>query len=140
MIEKNKIYNMDCIEGMKQMEDQSVNLIIIDPPYEVDYMGKQEMMRNFDHGTKKHSIQSVDSAEVNINWKQLCWQLRRVLKVDSHCYIWVSEALLFKLKPLMEDMGFKFVQFLIWTKGRVTLDGTFGHKYMYQHELIAFLG
>ena len=31
-IEINKIYNMDCLEGLKQMEDNSVDLVITDPP------------------------------------------------------------------------------------------------------------
>lgn len=29
----NKLYNMDCLEGMKQIPDGSVDLIICDPPY-----------------------------------------------------------------------------------------------------------
>jgi len=29
----NKIYNLDCIEGMKKLPDQSIDLIIADPPY-----------------------------------------------------------------------------------------------------------
>lgn len=32
-MEINKIYNMDCLEGMKQMADNSVDLIVTDPPY-----------------------------------------------------------------------------------------------------------
>jgi DNA modification methylase len=32
-MELNKIYNMDCLEGMKQMEDNSVDLVITSPPY-----------------------------------------------------------------------------------------------------------
>jgi len=39
MIEKNVIYNEDCLETMKRMEDKSVDLILTDPPYgiNVDY-------------------------------------------------------------------------------------------------------
>lgn len=33
-MELNKIYNEDCLEGMKRIEENSVDLIIIDPPYE----------------------------------------------------------------------------------------------------------
>lgn len=33
MLELNKIYNMDCLEGMKQIEDESVDLILCDLPY-----------------------------------------------------------------------------------------------------------
>lgn len=33
MLEKNKIYNMDCIVGMQQIEDKSVDMILCDLPY-----------------------------------------------------------------------------------------------------------
>lgn len=37
----NKIYNLDCLEGMKQLEDNSVDLIVTDPPYGYSFMGKE---------------------------------------------------------------------------------------------------
>jgi site-specific DNA-methyltransferase (adenine-specific) len=33
MLELNKIYNMDCLEGMKQFPDKYFELAIVDPPY-----------------------------------------------------------------------------------------------------------
>lgn len=33
MIEIDNIYNMDCLEGMKQIPDRSVDLVVTDPPY-----------------------------------------------------------------------------------------------------------
>ena len=33
-MEKNKIYQTDCIEGLKKLPDNSVDLIITSPPYE----------------------------------------------------------------------------------------------------------
>lgn len=33
MIEPDHIYNMDCLEGMKQMADDSVDMVITSPPY-----------------------------------------------------------------------------------------------------------
>jgi len=35
LIEQNKIYNMDCLEGMKLIADKSVDMIICDLPYGV---------------------------------------------------------------------------------------------------------
>ena len=32
-LELNKIYNLDCLEGMRQMEDKSVDMILCDLPY-----------------------------------------------------------------------------------------------------------
>ena len=35
MLEVNNIYNMDCIEGLKQIDDSTVDLIVTSPPYNV---------------------------------------------------------------------------------------------------------
>jgi len=40
MIEINKIHNMDCIEGMKQMDDNSVDAVVTDPPYGINYQSQ----------------------------------------------------------------------------------------------------
>jgi len=34
-MELNKIYNEDCIRGLSELPDESVDCIITDPPYEV---------------------------------------------------------------------------------------------------------
>ncbi len=34
MIELNKIYNEDCLEGMKRISDGSVDCIVTSPPYD----------------------------------------------------------------------------------------------------------
>jgi site-specific DNA-methyltransferase (adenine-specific) len=41
MLELNKIYNMDCIEGMKLLPDNSIDLVVTSPPYDGirDYKG-----------------------------------------------------------------------------------------------------
>ena len=33
MLELNKIYQMDCLEGLKSLDDNSIDLIITSPPY-----------------------------------------------------------------------------------------------------------
>lgn len=39
MIELDKIYNEDCLEGMKRIPDGSVDLIMTDPPYDMETRG-----------------------------------------------------------------------------------------------------
>ena len=34
MLELNKIYCMDNVQGMRQMEDESVDLVVTSPPYD----------------------------------------------------------------------------------------------------------
>jgi site-specific DNA-methyltransferase (adenine-specific) len=37
MLELNRLYNMDCIEGMKLIPDKSIHCIVTDPPYGLEY-------------------------------------------------------------------------------------------------------
>lgn len=39
MLELNKIYNMDCVEGMKKFPDKYFELAIVDPPYGIKMDG-----------------------------------------------------------------------------------------------------
>jgi len=34
-VKVNKIYNKDCLEGLKEIPDNSIDLIITDPPYNI---------------------------------------------------------------------------------------------------------
>lgn len=36
MLKINEIYNIDCMEGLKLLDDKSIDLVIIDPPYKLD--------------------------------------------------------------------------------------------------------
>jgi DNA modification methylase len=40
-METNKIYQGDCLIKLKELEDNSVDSIVTDPPYELGFMGKK---------------------------------------------------------------------------------------------------
>jgi DNA modification methylase len=44
-MELNKIYNMDCYDGIARLDDESVDLVITSPPYNVD-LGKNKYNKN----------------------------------------------------------------------------------------------
>lgn len=46
-MELNKIYNEDCLEGMKSIPDGSVDTIITDPPYNID-IAEWDTIENFE--------------------------------------------------------------------------------------------
>ena len=54
MLEKNKIYCMDCLEGMKQMDDNSVDMILCDLPYGVTARNKWDIIIEFDKLWKQY--------------------------------------------------------------------------------------
>lgn len=39
MIELDKIYNEDCLEGMKRIDDCTVDCVVTSPPYEGSLQG-----------------------------------------------------------------------------------------------------
>lgn len=34
MVEQNKIYNIDCIEGLKEIDTETIDLTVTSPPYD----------------------------------------------------------------------------------------------------------
>jgi len=57
MIEINKIYNENCIETMKNINDQEVDIVITSPPYNMNwrvYKGKYISRQLNDKGSKKY--------------------------------------------------------------------------------------
>ena len=48
MLELNQIYNMDCIEGMKLIDDKSVDMIFVDLPYGVTAQNKWDTVIPFE--------------------------------------------------------------------------------------------
>jgi DNA modification methylase len=47
-LELNRIYQMDCIEGMRLLPDDSVDLIVIDPPYNIGKDKRWDKWRSVD--------------------------------------------------------------------------------------------
>ena len=33
MLKTNEVYNMDCVDGIKLLDDKSIDLVVMDPPY-----------------------------------------------------------------------------------------------------------
>lgn len=72
-IETNKIYNIDCIEGLGNLPDNSVDLIITSPPYN---LGKK-------HHTGNNRFESYDVYDDNMPEKLYQkWQI----EVLNECY------------------------------------------------------
>jgi len=62
MLELNQLYNMDCMEGMKQFPDKYFELAIVDPPYGIGIDGqKLSINKNPKHNRKEHARKEWDS-------------------------------------------------------------------------------
>ena len=76
-MELNKIYNEDCLEGMKRIPDNSIDLIVTDPPYLVNY-------KTGHRKDKEHRFNNVilndDNEDLIKNYIKECY---RILKDDT---------------------------------------------------------
>ena len=78
MLELNKFYNMDCMEGMRQFPDRYFELAIVDPPYGIGIDGqKLSPNKNPKHNRKQHDKKNWDT---QIPTKEYFRELERVSK------------------------------------------------------------
>src|SRR5574344_811835 len=106
MFNHNSIYNADCIEGMKKMADNSVDLIVTDPPYRITSRGNAGnsggMMQ------KKLSMKGKIFIHNDCNVKDWLPEAFRVLKDGSHCYIMCNHINLREYLNVSNEVGFHF--------------------------------
>ena len=112
MLDIDKIYNMDCVEGMKQMDEDSVDLIVTSPPYNIgiDYDEYD------DHKTWEEYYKWCEI------WLQECY---RVLKkdggricIDHYLSLGNSKCRTSPISVLyniMANIGFKHHSIAVWT-------------------------
>jgi DNA modification methylase len=99
MLEINKIYNMDCREGLKLLEDNSIDSIVTDPPYELGFMGKK-----------------WDSTGIAYNvdlWREAL----RVLKPGGHLLAFGGTRTYHRMACAIEDAGFEIRDCMQWIYG-----------------------
>lgn len=97
-MELNKIYNIDCLEFMKGMPDKSVDLILTDPPY---------LYLN-------HKLDRAFNEELFFS------ECYRILKPESILCFFGRGASFYKWGYLCQQLGFEFLEELIWDKVRTS--------------------
>lgn len=127
----------DCFDLIKQVQDGSVDLIVTDPPYDVDYGNKNKELNN---NGDRDSLVSRDEVFIDKfdRYSELSKELFRVLKPDAHLYIFCADKQIVKWIPALEEAGFKFRNYLLWVKNKQGLDMTRGLRYAYKSEVILF--
>lgn len=79
MLELNKLYNMDCMQGMKEFPDGFFDLAIVDPPYGIGIDGqKKRVCGNPKHNRKEHIRKSWDKAIIGFPREALRRKKRRI--------------------------------------------------------------
>lgn len=100
MLELNKLYNMDCMDGMKQFPDNYFELAIVDPPYGIGQSGhkndtrsklaKAKIYKPF-YGEDKEPPKGEYFNELfRISKNQIIWGANHFISrmpKDSHCWV-----------------------------------------------------
>ena len=109
----NHIYNMDCVEGMKNLPAKSVNLVICDPPFAIDFKAKRGNYNRKDSRVLEgyHEVSQHDYLEFTRNWMT---EVKRVLKDDGSMYVFSGWNNLKDILITLDDLGFTTVNHLIW--------------------------
>ena len=114
IIEENNIYMMDCLQGLRLIPDNSIDLIVTDPPYQID--GVHEYKGN-DLGKRLINYQGklMDDNLVSGFDTAILDEMYRVMKVPN-IYIWCNIAQVpMYIKYFALEKGCK-MDILIWHK------------------------
>lgn len=114
-IELNKIYNEDCLEGMKRIPDDSIDLVCTDVPYKLTSRGSSGTMSGYWAGEKARKGLVFDNNDIEI--EDYLPELYRILKDGTHCYIMCNQSNLPHFMEVINNSEFKFIKCLIWDKG-----------------------
>lgn len=95
--ETTKVIHGDCIETMNQMEPESVDAIVTDPPYGLGFMGKK-----------------WDGLPPSLEWAEACY---RILKPGGHIAAFGGTRTWHRLAVAIEDAGFEMRDSLAWLYG-----------------------
>jgi site-specific DNA-methyltransferase (adenine-specific) len=132
MIEKNHVYKMDCLDGLREMAREGifVDCIITDPPYLINY----KTHRRKDKGHKFCTAIKHDDNPQLI--KELIPLLYDVLKDNAPLYMFCNSDKVDFFKQEVEKY-FTFKNLIVWDKGHHTA-GDLAAQYGKRYEFILY--
>ncbi len=107
-LELNKIYNMDCLEGLKLIPDNSVDCIITDPPYNINLQPQRKKTKSIDND-------NLSEKEFEIILNKWFKEINRVLKDNSFLIIFVGWSTIPLFRSVL-DKHFTLKSMPIWVK------------------------
>ncbi|NFF75969.1 DNA-methyltransferase [Clostridium sporogenes] len=129
-IELNRIYNENCFNILKNINEESIDLILTDPPYGVNYQNNYTL--------HKHKKIKGDKNLSDIDYKLFVKEIFRVLKNNSHAYLFTRfDVYPYHYKCLM-DAGFNIKNVLVIEKGHIGGVGDLKGSYANNSEWIIF--
>jgi site-specific DNA-methyltransferase (adenine-specific) len=123
----------DAVSWLDSLLEESVHLVITDPPYE-------SLEKHRARGTTTRLTRSKASNNhwfdifPNSRFPELFAAVYRVLRRDAHFYLFCDPETMFVAKPCAEAAGFKFWKPIIWDKRRIGM----GYHYRARYECVLF--
>lgn len=110
------LYHHDCLEVMRRIPDNSIDMVFSDPPYNLSNGGitcHSGRMVCVDKGSWDKSKGFANDVEFHERWITEC---RRILKPEGT--IWISGTLhsIYQCGYLLQKLGFHILNDIIWLK------------------------
>lgn len=125
----------DCLELMKDIPDESIDLVVTDPPYKIIQGGCTNKAVRFKGVNEKELKNGTLFKENNVKFSEWLPEVYRILKNNTHCYIMCNDRNLKELLVECENVGFKLLNVLVWGKSKHSPN----RYYMKNCEFIVFL-
>src|SRR5213080_3038688 len=123
----------DAVDWLRAQPAESIDLLVTDPAYE-----SLEKHRAVGTTTRlKHSKGSSNdwfAVFPNARFAELFAEAFRVLRKNSHLYLYCDAETMFVARPEAELAGFKFWKPLVWDKKTIGM----GYHYRARYEFILF--
>ena len=112
-IKSNQIYNVDCLKGMASMEKESVDLIVTDPPFAIDFKAKKANYNRIGSRVLEgyNEIPKEEYYKFTKDWMADCF---RVLKESGSMYVFSGWNNLKDILNSLDDVGFTTINHIIW--------------------------
>lgn len=112
-IEINNIYNMDCVEGMKLIPDETVDLVITDPPFAIDFKASRANYNRTQSMVLQgySEVSREDYHRFTTSWMREAF---RILKQSGSMYVFSGWNNLKTILVALDEVGFKTVNHIIW--------------------------
>jgi len=119
-METNKIYNEDCLEGLKKIEGNSIDLVITSPPYNVDLGNNKYHKSPYDLYNDNKDHQDY------IKWlKEVFSELFKKQCIGGRCCINIGDGrngavpTSSDIIQFMKEIGYIPITHIIWDKSQV---------------------
>jgi site-specific DNA-methyltransferase (adenine-specific) len=112
-IEINKIYNMNCTEGMKLIPKSKIDLIITDPPFAIDFKATKANYNRISSRVMQgyNEIKPEDYYDFTFNWMKEAF---RILRDSGSMYVFSGWNNLKDILRALDDVGFVTINHIIW--------------------------